>query len=261
MIARVACAALLLLATGCSGVGWYGRARAADLQDAVPMSVAWGWGFHASAQMTPLLQMGLTAWPASARRWGYDDRVFHGTWREFNVGAPWLWIIEQGDRLPSPPPGDGWLDRGGIPLHYRWQSFRDAPAGEGSPTTDREPELRSWGRHPPVTRESRGAVLWPALRDAVDYADLRREQSGPDALDVIGSPSRTTLWEARREGRAVPRAWDLFELDVMFWPVGGRLGLRPVEFVDFVLGVFLIDVLGDDPPLPTEADPAGRGEH
>ncbi len=99
----------------------------------------------------------------------------------------------------------------------RVQSFRDAPTGEGKPSSSREPERRSWGRHPPVTRELWGAVGFPGSRFAVDYADLRREEGGPDSLDVIGSPARTTLWEARREGRAVNHAWDLFELDVMLW--------------------------------------------
>ncbi len=257
MTARLACVALLLLATGCSAVGTYGRGRVADLQDAFPMSVAWGWGLHMSAQFSPLFQVGLTGIPVRATRWGYDDRMFRGSWREYQVGLPHVLWVESTGVLPEPPSGRSLGERG-MPLLYRWQSFRDAPQGEGLDSSDAEPERRSWGRHPPVTRESRGALGWPGMRAAVDYTDLRREQGGPDSLDVIGSPNRTTLWAARRDGRAMPRAWDLFEMDFMFGPAGARLGLRPAEFLDFFLGIFLVDVLGDDLPEPTSADPADR---
>ena len=246
-------AALLLLALTSGGCATYWRSRVADLKDVVPWSVACGWGIGISAQATPLLNVGLAATPIVSIRWGYDDRVVNGVWRESTSLLPYtLWNDDiEGDPLDPSTGFAPWT----APLMYRWQVFRDAPSGEGNRRQTYEPNHRSWGRHPPVVREQLGAFIVPQDRRWMDFTDLRREQGDVDPIDTLGAPDRATLWESRRAGRPAQRAWDLFEIDVMAAIVGVRLGVRPVEFVDFALGFLWIDLLGDDLPEPTSFEP------
>lgn len=251
---RLAALTLLVLSSACAGTDTYVRSRVADFKDVFPWSLACGWGLGVSVQATPLFQLGLGVSPIHANRWGYDDRIVHGVWRESVVLFPYtLWDDDlEPDVLNPADTGFPWT---AIPIVYRWQLFRDAPSGEGKRNQDYEPNFMGWGRHPPIVRESLGAFIFPATRRWLDFNDLRREQGDPDIIDVIGSPDRATLWESRRAGRPASRAWDLFEVDVFAGVVGVRLGVRPVEFVDFVLGIFGLDVLSDDLPEPHSNEP------
>ena len=125
---RVAVLIAAVLSLGLGGCT-YGRARTADLLDAVPISVSKGWGLGLSLRATPLLHVGLAASPIVSNRLGYEDRVIHGTWGEYQASFPWsLWAAELGD-LPAAPTHTSWVDRGGPATVYRWQAMRDAPAG------------------------------------------------------------------------------------------------------------------------------------
>jgi hypothetical protein len=252
---RLAALSLLLLSGACASPdNTYIRSRIADFKDVFPWSLSCGWGIGASVQATPLFQLGLGLTPIHANRWGYDDRIVHGVWRESVVLFPYtLWD----DDLDADPlhPDDTGFPGTAIPIVYRWQLFRDAPSGEGKRAQGYEPNFMGWGRHPPIVRESLGAFIFPADRRWLDFNDLRRDQGDPDVLDVLGTPTRATLWESRRAGRPARRAWDLFEIDVFAGVVGVRLGVRPVEAVDFILGLFLIDPLGDDLPEPHATEP------
>jgi len=106
--------------------------------------------------------------------------------------------------------------------------------------------VRNWGRHPPRSREIGGAFLIPEWRRELRWHDLRQAQGNVDSLSAIGSPMTATLWEVSRDGPAVSRAWDLFEGDIFLAVVGLRIGLRPVEFVDFLTGLVGFDLLADD---------------
>ena len=249
--------ALLSLLASCAGVDTYRRSRVADLADAFPFSFGWGFGLSVSMKATNLVQLGLGPIPSRMDRWGYEDRTFYGTWREFQTGLPWAPWIEGSHVLPEWEGELSWTR--GLPLLYRWQTMRDAPAAEGQYTQEWEPELTSWGRHPPVCREERGGLLLPSRRRWVAFVDLRSEAGDPDPLDAVGSPLRATLWEARRPGGAAPRAWDLFELDANLLLVGARFGVRPGEFLDFVVGLVGLDPLGDDLPRAEVATPIERG--
>jgi len=245
---------LILALTGlCSGCATYFRSRVADLQDVVPWSLACGWGIGVSVQATPLVNIGVGLSPIVSLRWGYDDRMVHGVWREYQSPLPYsLW---DDSTEPDPFDPDTGFPAWTVPLLYRWQVYRDAPSGEGRRDERHEPQDRGWGRHPPIVRESLGAFIVPQSRRWLDFGDLRREQGDPDPIDLLGAPDRATLWQSRREGRPAPRAWDLFEVDIFAGVVGVRLGLRPVEFADFVLGWLTIDVLGDDLPEPVSNVP------
>lgn len=262
---------LLLLSCGCASldldldpwesstgsVSAYTRSRVADLLDAVPASVGWGWGIGGSFKATPLFHVGLGLTPVTDERVGFEDRVFRGHWREYRAQFPWTLLQGPLGILPARP----WAanaDRrfgDGVPLVYRWQILRDAPSGEGEYPGDREPSERQWGRHPPNGRESGGAFLIPEYRRALAWHDLRLEQGDDDPLITLGSPARATLWEASRDGPDRPQAWDLFEADVSLVLVGLRVGFRPVEALDFLLGIVGIDVLGDDIPPTTSNEP------
>jgi len=241
-------ASLMLLSAGCAGWPAYGRARAADAADVIPVSVAWGYGVSASVKATPLFDLGLGLSPVVSGRYGYADRTFHGVWHEYQTPFPWtIWLDDLGGVPPRPyganddrPLGDG------VPIMYRWQVMKDGPGGEGYDNAHWEPVLRRWGRNPPVARESGGAFLIPEYRRAINWRDLRLEQGDEEPLNELGTPELATLWEATRDGPDLPRAWDLFEVDLFAGIIGLRLGVRPLEFCDFLVGIVGFDPAGDD---------------
>ena len=252
---RLAAVALLVLATGCAHLPLYARNRLADLGDAVPVSGALGWGISASFEATPFVHLGLGLTPVVSARWGYGDRIFHGLWYEFEANMPWSFWLTDISPVPPRPRGTGkpWYAEP-LPIVYRWQIRRDAPSGEGEYPGGWEPQLRQWGRHPPLSRESQGAFGLPESRHELAWHDLRFEQGDPTPLPKLGSPSAATLWEVSRDGPPSPQAWDLFEID-LFALIGGlRFGFRPVEFGDLLLGLVGVDYMDDDFEVP-EATP------
>jgi hypothetical protein len=250
--ARLALLALAAMAcTSCS----YARSRAADFQDIFPWSIACGWGIGASLHATPLFHVGVGATPIVSHRYGYDDRIVNGVWHESETLFPYtLWSDAfAADPLAPEETGFPWH---AVPIVYRWQVFRDAVSGEAESTEKTsEPNHEMWGRHPSIVRESLGAFMAPQSRRWLDFEDLRRTQDDRDVINVLGAPSRATLWGSRRAGRPAPLAWDLFEADIFLGMLGVRLGVRPVEAVDFLLGFALIDILGDDLPEPVSNEP------
>ncbi|RKY22665.1 MAG: hypothetical protein DRQ55_00250 [Planctomycetota bacterium] len=246
---------VLIVALASLGGCTYGRARTADLLDALPASIAKGWGVGLSLRATPLVHLGLAATPIVSRRVGYEDRLFYGRWGEYQASFPWsIWAAEIGG-LPPAPSHTSWFERGGPATVYRWQAMRDAPAGEGERGLLYEPSTLSWGRHPPIVREIRGALLIPERRVLLEFEDQRLHQGDDDVLTSLGSPERASLWVSDREARPTSAAWDLFEADVMVVFFGVRVGVRPAEFVDFVLGFTTLDIMGDDIPEPVAWGP------
>jgi hypothetical protein len=88
----------------------------------------------------------------------------------------------------------------------------------------------------------------------LEFVDLRLEQ-GDDLVGSLWSPDRASFWETKRLRRSTVRAWDLFELDILVLGLGLRVGVRPVEAVDFLLGFLWIDLMGDDLPEPLVWEP------
>ncbi len=250
-----AAALLLLLATGCS-LPPYARSRLADLGDAIPISVALGWGISADFQATPLLHVGLGLTPVVSRRVGYEDRTFHGRWNEFVACFPWsFWLTDVSSVPPRPRGADIGAWYGPLPLVYRWEVRRDAPWGEGELPVAWEPQLREWGRYPPLSRETTGALLIPEDRRELNWHDLHLAQGDPEPLSSVGSPTHATLWEVSRDGRELPPAWDLFQADIFLGFVGVRVGFRPWEALDFLTGFFGLDIADDDYSTPDAATP------
>ncbi len=79
---------------------------------------------------------------------------------------------------------------------------------------------------------------------------------GEESFSVEESTSLVDRYVETRSGFPEPtqRIYDLFEGPRDYWAFGGSLGLfldgdlyvHPVEFVDFILGFFLIDIKDDD---------------
>jgi hypothetical protein len=249
-------AGLALLCAGCASWPAYGRARAADAADVVPASVAWGWGLSISMQATPLFHVGLGLSPVVASRYGWCDRHFHSLWHEYQTAFPWtLWIEDMG--VPERPYGAN-DDRplgDGLPIMYRWQVMKDAPLGEGYDSAHWEPVEQRWGRHQPVGRETGGAFIVPEYRRALNWRDQRLELGDEEPLHTLGTPARATLWSVSRDGPDLPLAWDLFEIDIFAGFLGLRLGLRPLEFCDFLAGIVTLDPAGDDIQPTTDNEP------
>jgi hypothetical protein len=268
MSLRPAAAALLLLAAGCTGPSPYTRSRISDLTEALPVSISWGWGISIDAQATPLLHLGLGLTPVVCERVGYEDRVFHGQWDEYYATFPWSFLVCDVSDLPPRPYGFGGKNPfpGSPPFVYRWQVRRDAPLGSGENQlpSGAQPQLRQWGRHPPLSRETTGALLIPQDRRELNWHDLRHDLGDPDLFHQMGSPARATLWEVSRDGPAVPRAWDLFQVDAFALWLGLRVGVRPWECLDFLVGIVGLDISGDDyhyADAPTPIPPPPGTEH
>ena len=230
-------AGLGLLCAGCASWPSYARSRAADAADVVPASIAWGWGISASIQATSFFHVGFGLSPVVSDRWGYADRTFHGVWHEYETAFPWTPFLDDLGGVPARPYGanDDRPTGDGVPIMYRWQIMKDAPSGEGYDGAHWEPVLRVWGRHHPVARETGGAFVVPEFRRALNWRDLRLEQGDEEPLNKLGTPARATYWEASRDGPDLPRAWDLFEVDLFAGILGVRLGVRPLEFFDFLV--------------------------
>jgi hypothetical protein len=244
---------VLLLSTGCRSPYW--RSRGLDALDAVPASAAYGYGLAVSVHATPLLNGGLGLSPVVSERFGYEDRHLYGAWSEYDAPFPWsLWVTDLTD-IPPLAPDAGGLLRNGVPLSYRWQMDRDAPLGEGHDRGSWEPRVRQWGRHPPYGREIGGGLGLPTPRRKLAWRDLQADDSPDRPLDVLSAPERATLWEVVRPGPDLPRPWDLFQVDVYLVFFGVRLGVRPVEFVDLLVGFVGFDPLSDDVPATTDTLP------
>jgi hypothetical protein len=240
---------VLLLATGCRSPYW--RSRGLDALDTVPVSVAAGYGVAVSVHATPFLFVGLGFSPVVSGRAGYEDRHLHGVWNEFDAPFPWsLWLTDFTD-IPAHTPGMHGSFPDGVPVMYRWQIDRDAPLGEGHHRHSFEPQVRQWGRHPPYGREIGGGLGLPTPRRQLMWRDLHAELSEEAPLDRLSAPERATLWDVSRGGPDLAQPWDLFQVDVHLVLFGARVGLRPVEFVDLVVGFAGFDPLGDDVLAPT----------
>jgi hypothetical protein len=236
----------------------YARSRTLDLLDTVPVSVGWGWGISASVEATPCFRFGLGLSPVVSWRAGYEDRRLWGQWHEYEAAFPWtIWLTDV-SKVPERPEGanEGRLFGDGLPLMYRWQLDRDAPLGEGEHRGRWEPQLRQWGRHAPYGRETGGGFVIPAYRRKLTWEDLHLQQGDNEGLHAIAAPDRATLWLVTRNGPDEPRAWDLFEADLFLGILGLRVGLRPVEGVDFLLGFIGLDFVGDDVSTPRSNLPA-----
>jgi len=256
----IACAAGLL--GGCSQVSSYSRSRGLDLLDTFPMSIAWGGGVSVSVEGTPCLRAGLGLTPVVSDRFGFEDRRLWGTWNEFEAPFPWvLWLNDITSIPPRPVGADIGRPFGdGPPLMYLWQLDRDAPLGEGHHRGRWEPQIQQWGEHPPYGRESGGGFVIPAYRRRLDWRDLHLQQGDNEGLHALAAPDLSTLWIVSRDGPEEPQAWDLFQVDVFAGCVGLRVGFRPVEGVDFLLGIVGIDLLGDDVYAPQSNLPQARQE-
>ena len=79
---------------------------------------------------------------------------------------------------------------------------------------------------------------------------------GEESYSMLASTSLVDKYVECRAGVPDPttRTYDFFEGSRDYWAIGGSLGLlidgdlyvHPVEFVDFILGFFLIDIKDDD---------------
>ncbi len=207
---RLALAAAVLfplLASGCStSVGRYFEARALDLTDVFPASVAVGYGLSAEARVTPYLGLGI-GW-AENTRYGRDTLRYGPVWWEKERGIPIL-------------------------RYWRYQDYEDRPGR--IPNGD-----RFWWDH-----DSRlignTLILLPGVR-----------RSGDLWFPVLPPYFRKEGWEWTKEPiNLLHFGWAIeflnAELGLFVGAVGVRVGVGPVQALDFLLGFLTIDFAGDDP--------------
>jgi hypothetical protein len=243
--------ALLLLAVtaicGCAGTNLerYGRSRALDFADSLPVSVAGGLGLLVQARVTSLAGIGLGY--ANTTRYGFDDQRFGPVWSEKERGVPVL-------------------------SYYRVQHYegREKRWSGGDP---------KWWSESYRARASSLIVLPGFPREGDVLVPIPGPLDAP-AVDLWNFEPWIPFFNAYHH--RAPWHWPGFswvnltnvEVGIVLGPVGLRLGVSPIQLVDFIGGIFLYDFALDDirsypvlwpdpdatPSFPAEpsATPAGR---
>lgn len=202
---------LMTLATGCSSssVGRYFEARALDLTDVVPISVAVGYGLSAEARVTPFVGLGL-GW-AENTRYGRDNLRFGPVWWEKERGIPIL-------------------------RYWRYQDY------EGRETRIAIGDRHWWDQQSRVIGNT--LIVIPGVRRD---GDLWFPFLPPY---FIKENWEWTYW-SKEPINLLHFAWAIeilnAEVGVFLGCVGVRVGVGPVQALDFLLGLFTIDFVGDDP--------------
>ncbi len=219
---RAHSAVLLLLSlalAGCRGtnLGRYGSSRALDFMDSIPVSVGGGLGLLAEVRATPFVGLGIGY--ADMVRAGIDDQRFGPLWTEKERGYP-------------------------IVTYYRIQAYVDREdRWSGGDANWRDEEYRGRGS---------SWIILPAFpRDGESFVPL------PGPLD---KPERE-LWNfdpwlpfTPPYVQWVAYEWPLYswvnilnvEVGVDVGVVGLRVGVSPIQLLDFVGGIFLFDFARDD---------------
>jgi len=206
--------ALLLLitvgSTGCqSSVGRYFHARALDLTDVVPISVAAGYGLSAEARFTPFLGIGV-GW-AENWRIGRDTLRYGPVWWEKERGIPFL-------------------------RYHRFQHY--AGSTRRIPTGDRF----WWDQEHRVIGNT--LLVIPGVRRSGDlwfpFQPPYYRAEGWEWTPWSKEPVNLLHFSWARE---ILNA----EIGVFLGVVGVRVGIGPVHALDFLLGFLTIDFAGDDP--------------
>jgi hypothetical protein len=202
-----AAAGVALLAPLVSGCAYF-EARGLDLYDSFPASVAYGYGLTLEARVTQFAGFGL-GWDENWR-YGMDDHRYGPHWWEKERGIP-FW------------------------RYYRYQDYlEDETRWAGG-------DRRWW----PETHRLRATslILFPGMSRQGEIADVQTYYTNvplyipyPYTLHV---PWEWPQWNA----------WDVANCELgLFLAVGGiRIGVSPLQFLDFTLGLFTVDWAKDDP--------------
>ena len=197
----------LLSTSGCGNLDRYFVARGLDLWDTVPVSVKYGYGLSVSGRATPFLQTGLGGFHAEAI--GMGPGRWGPRWEEsaYHIGI-----------------GSSETQRLSV---LQYEGSEDVVRVRANPEDGRHcaggPDWRYWFLSDPKKNKrycGNGFVLIP-----VPLGD-------PPPFGYAHLPP----WHS----------WLNVEADVFVGVVGVRAGLCLDEFVDFVAGVFCLDLLGDD---------------
>lgn len=208
----------LVSAAGCgTNLARYGHSRALDLMDSVPVSVAGGIGLLAQVRATPLVGLGIGY--ANTTRVGSDDQRFGPIWTEKERGFP-------------------------IVTYYRVQTYdgREGRWAGGDPIWWSETyraRASSWIVLPGFPREGDVLVPMPGPTDP----PVRDLWNFEPWLPFKPAYHHRAHWH-----------WPWFswtnllnvEAGIVAGPVGLRLGVSPIQLVDFVGGLFLLDFALDD---------------
>lgn len=216
---RSLCFTALLATLGCStNIGRYGESRALDFLDIVPVSVAGGLGAMAQVRATPFVGLGLGY--ANVVRLGSDEQRFGPIWTEKERGIP-------------------------VIVYYRVQTYEDRKRrfSGGDPIWwDETYRSRgnSWIILPGFPRDGEYLVPLPGPFDPPERHLWTIDPWLPYVPPyAIRAPWHFPDW-----------AWWNFlnvEAGVVAGPVGVRVGISPIQALDFVLGIFLVDFVLDDP--------------
>lgn len=208
---------LLALLASCEALGDYASARFLDLGDCVKLSAGGGIGLTVDAKATTYMSPGL-GFASYLYVVGWDSRDVHGFWLASDVvNTPRLayeWFSEEYQETP-PEAFDEALFLGRLAL------------------TSMALPAERWIRHEDVV-----TVEYFSLFNFGDFARNQRATSFTGFLLEEGQ-------EAREPIRDVwTRSW--FEVGATAGVVHARVGVNPLEFVDFLLGLFGLDPAGDD---------------
>ncbi len=226
----------LVLCAGCAGLGEYAKDRGNDLLDCFQAHAGIGWGADIHARITRFLASGAgCGW---SLQWGLNGRDFVGS--EANHVGPPITTAAGAFGLALVPllPEKGFLNRG-----EALQGATLLPAGD---------------------------VMIRGPFEGDGGPDLFGARQGPEdsSFSILG----VNLVPLGLAGEIAHRPKEPRLLDSFTVEVGGtalvlslRLGFSPGQFADFVVGLFGLDIAGDDKapekePSPLDKTPTPSGK-
>ena len=224
---------LLVATVGCAPIGGYLGARAMDLADCVKGNVGVGIGLTADVHLTDFMApgLGIVSYTANA---GYDDRNVNGVWLESIVINTPRFAFETVARDYEETPSDENLEGGVL-----------------------------------ISQLALRSLLLPNERWIRENGELTVEYYTLFNIGGLGRDFRATaltgLLQRPGERPKTPEKtiWDeaFFEAGATLGVVEARAGINPLQFLDFLAGIFGFDPADDDPPPPMiEVDPSADVE-
>ena len=213
---------LLPLAVGCTPLQRYFDARALDLADCAKANVGVGIGLTADAKATDVMAPGIGIVSYTVN-FGHESRKVNGVWLENIVINTPRFAYEAVAREINETPADEELNG---PMVVSQLAFRSVLL----------PNER-W-----IRKDDELTVEYYTLFNIGGFGRENRATALAGLLRRTGETPRElekTVWQASS-----------FEVGATLGVIEARVGINPMEILDFLVGIFGLDLAGDDPPPP-----------